>query len=172
MNPTPNVPGDPSEVRVSNLNPEEVEEHFAQVKQIHAWMDEFDEHILALPHMKELLVAVSEAQTAMAKSAESMANTFKVAEERYQAMEARHADFYAVIAGKDQIPLKSHYYTLLAALVPVMVMAFGVIFAVLYFTKYDLKASLSQIEVNQKTNQRLLQDTKDAVKDEGAKNGH
>lgn len=132
-----------------------------RVADMHERMKRLELLLDLLPEMKTMLTAISTAQTMMAHSANSMAETLRKAEDRYERMEARHEALAQIATGKEQIPLKSHYWTLVAALLPTVVMSLGIVLGVLYVTKYDISASLTTLQINQKKTQELIESTKD-----------
>ena len=99
---------------------------------------------------REVIDTVTAAQKSLAASIESLATTLKKAEGSYERMEVRYETLAQQATGKDQIPLRSHYSSLIVAFIPTVVMAVGVVIAVLYVTKYELRASLKNIEISQK----------------------
>lgn len=114
-----------------------------------------------LEFLKTTVTTVSNAQSTMAASAESMARTFAKFEtraekqdERYSQLVERQDERYSQLierlSGKEQIPLKSHYLTVIAAFLPTLVIGIGAIIAALYMTKQELKASLDEIQILEK----------------------
>lgn len=142
-----------------------MEETIIKVAEIHERMNKLEGNINRIPDLQRSVETMSLAQAVMAKSAESMAETFRKTEERYERMEQRHEALAQLATGKEQIPLKSHYWTLFAALLPTIVMSIGVVLGVLYVSKYDIKASLTTIEVNQHRTQALIEDTNKKVEE-------
>lgn len=141
-----------------------VETAIKRVAEIHERIIKLETTISILPELKNMLTAVIDAQSIIARaaesnarSAESMANTFRMTEERYARMEERHEALAEIATGKDQLPLKSHYWTLFAALMPTIVMSVGVVVGVLYVTKYDINATLTTLELNQHRTQALIE---------------
>jgi hypothetical protein len=114
-------------------------------KIVKAW----DAHIASMPQLRDTVIAVSIAQTRIATAIDNMAEIYRKSEERSEKQEGRYQELTKLALGKDQVPLRSHYWTLAAALIPTMVMGLGSVLAVLYITKVDLKASLSEIQVIQ-----------------------
>lgn len=114
-------------------------------KIVKAW----DDHLNSMPQLRDTVLAVSIAQTKIASAIDHMAEIYRKSEERSERQEQRYEELTKVALGQDQVPLRSHYWTLVAALVPTMVMGLGAVLAVLYVTKVDLKASISEIQVLQ-----------------------
>lgn len=109
----------------------------------------WDDHLTSMPQLRDTVVAVSIAQTKIASAIDHMAEIYRKSEERSERQEHRYEELTKIALGQDQVPLRSHYWTLIAALVPTMVMGLGAVLAVLYVTKADLKASVSEIQVLQ-----------------------
>lgn len=107
------------------------------------------EMIRLMPELKSTLAAVSAAQTIIAHSAESMAKTFDKFEQRMEIQDQRYDELVGKLGGTNQIPLKSHYWTIAACLIPTAILGFAVMTTLLYITKQDLKASLHNLEVTQ-----------------------
>lgn len=107
-----------------------------------------DRALEAIPELRTMITAVTVAQATMAKSAESMADTFSKTESRYTRMEERHEELVRLATGKEQMPLRSHYLTIGAMLLPTLVMSIGVIMSILYVTQYDIDVSLSSLKAN------------------------
>lgn len=140
-----------------------MEQTIIKVAEIYDRMQKLEANLNKIPDLQRMVETLSIAQAVMAKSADSMAETFRKSEERYDRMEQRHEALAQLATGKEQIPLKSHYWTLFAALLPTLVMSIGVVVGVLYVSKYDIKASLTTIEVNQHKTQALIEDTNKKV---------
>lgn len=94
-------------------------------------------------------------QQAMAQAIERMASSMAEAEKRAEKADERYEHLAETAMGKNQIPLRSHFWTLGAALMPTVLMSLGVVLGVLWVTKQDIRASLTEIEVTQ---QRILQE--------------
>lgn len=135
-----------------------------RIEEIHDKVSKLEADVSLIPELRSMMTTISTSQQLMSRSAESMAETFRRSEDRYERMEERHEALAALATGKDQIPLRSHYWTLFAALLPTLVMSIGVVVGVLYVSKYDLKATLTTIEVNQHKTQSLLQNTQESIK--------
>lgn len=133
-------------------------------------LQDWESKIAILSEIKIMLGSISTAQSLMAQSAESMADTFKKSEERYERMESRHEALAALAVGKDQIPLKSHYSTLVAALLPMGVLALAAVVGILYVAKYDIRASLTTLELNQHRTQELILDNAQRIENGDDKN--
>ncbi len=146
-----------------------MEQTIIRVAEIHERMKQLESNVNRIPDIQRMIESVSIAQAVMAKSAESMADTFRKSEERYERMEVRHEALAELATGKDQIPLKSHYWTLFATLLPTVVMSMGVVVGVLYISKYDIKAFLTTLEVNQHKTQELISDLPKKVEEQKVK---
>lgn len=131
------------------------------VEQIYERVAKLETSVSLIPELRSMITAISTAMQLMAHSSESMSDTYSKFEERQERMEERHEALVGALSGKDQIPLRSHYWTLFAALLPTLVMAGGVVVGVLYVSKYDLKATLTTIEVNQHKAQDSLKKLED-----------
>jgi len=149
-----------SEKSSEHVAPEDMEHVMVQtvnnVLEIHDRLKTVETQVALIPEIKVMIGSISQAQVLMADSAKSMADTFKRAEERQQGFEARQEAMqnkYEVLAslalGKDQIPLKSHYLSLFAALAPVFVISAITILGILYITKQDVSATLNSLQIKQ-----------------------
>lgn len=142
-----------------------IEELLAEpIDQIGSMYDRFEnlDNVLRLiPEILAMSTSISTAQTLTAQALESIATTFKKTEERTERMESRHEALVALAMGKDQMPLKSHYYTLYATLLPTVIMAVIGVLGILYITKQDLKVQLNKLEVNQHKTQELIKSNTD-----------
>lgn len=134
-----------------------------KVAVMHERLGHVEEQLAVLPEMRLMITSISNAQTVMAQSAQSMADTFKRSEERQSDFEGkqesllqRYAELVGVASGKDQIPLRSHFWSLAAALVPVLVIAAIAVLGVLYMTRYEIKATLDSIDIRQATETKKL----------------
>ncbi len=143
---------------------EQPPKYYQMIEAIHERVGKLETAVSLIPELRSMMTTISTAMQLMSHSSESVAETYVKFEERQERMEERHEALVGALTGRDQIPLKSHYWTLFAALLPTLVMAVGVVVGVLYVSKYDLKASLTNIEVNQHKTQDLLESTKDSVK--------
>ena len=137
---------------------------FNRIEDMDKRLEHIERQVSMLPEMKLLLSNISSAQTIMSASAQSMADTFKRGEERAEKQEIRYDTLSLMAAGKDQIPLKSHYSTLYAALLPTFIMSACVVLYVLYYTKQEIKGSLESIEIKQAQTQLQLEAAKNDVK--------
>ena len=119
------------------LSPESIE----RIYDIHTLLKRLEPVVQEIPKISLLMQTVSTAQTTMAAAAVSMASTLERAEKRYEKLEQRLEDVTDKAMGKGQVPLLSHYMTLVSA---VMV----TVLVVLYAQRQQLDASLTSIKVN------------------------
>lgn len=117
---------------------------------IHERIQIIETALRVIPELQRVMDTMSTAQSLMAKAAESMADTFKRFELRVERQDERYEELVKQASGKDQIPLRSHYWTVAACLIPTLIMGIGAVLCVLYITKQDIKASLTEIQVQQK----------------------
>jgi hypothetical protein len=137
-----------------------MEDTIEKVADVHDWMRDVRGNIHVIQEMKLMLSTVSTAQAVMAQSAESMADSLKKFELRYERMEDRYQALINRKQGDGQIPLRSHYLSLYTFMLPTVVMAIGVVIGVLYVTKYDISATLTSIKLDQHKTQEMLEDSK------------
>jgi hypothetical protein len=119
------------------LSPDTIE----RIYDIHVLMRQFEPAVQEIPKINLLLQNIANAQSTMALAAASMAKSIEKGEERYQKLEDRLQEVNDRASGKGQIPLLSHYATLISA---VMV----TILVVLYVHKQQLDASLTSVKVS------------------------
>lgn len=136
-----------------------------RIADMHERLNGFELHIAHIPEVRAMLTSLSTAQVTMAQSAQSMAETFRKAEERAEKAEVRYAELASTAAGKDQIPLKSHYWTVIICMIPVVVMALVCVLGVLYLTRQELSASLTEIKVGQQQTQEKIEEVTKEVQD-------
>lgn len=130
-----------------------------RVWDMHKRMKVIENHVAEIPEIKFMMKTISSAQSAMAQSAVSMAETFKKSEDRAEKMDIKYEQMSNTAAGKDQLPLSSFKWGLLFSQIPAIVMGLVVIFYTLFYTQQEITASINSIEVNQaKINKRLEQE--------------
>lgn len=127
-----------------------------KVAELHERQERADQQIALIPEIKVLLHNVAAAQTVMANSAQSMAETFRRSEDRQEKLEIRYSEATQLIAGRGQIPLKSHYAILGTVLLAALIW-------VTYETKTEINASLTQLSIGQQKNLEQLAKAKDEV---------
>lgn len=150
---------DKFEVEVTESESEQYMNGSAQrLIDIHERVQIIEKALHVIPELRRVMDTMSTAQSLMAKSAESMAATFSRFELRAEKQDERYEELVQKASGKDQIPLRSHYWTVAACLIPTLIMGIGAVLGVLYFTKQDIKASLTEIQVNQKKNLEKILD--------------
>jgi hypothetical protein len=142
----------------------------ARVAELHETQEEHGKMLSKIPDMKSLLesLAISQtslisSQSSMAESAKRMADVFEKSEKRQENLETEVRRGYETAAGKDQLPLKTHYITVAMVALPAFAICFSVIVYVLYMTKTDLNATLTTIQLNQQKTQEIVRETKDQV---------
>lgn len=116
-----------------------------------------------LPEMKLLLSSMASSQSLMAQSAQSMADTFKRAEERADKQEERYDLLAQTAVGKDQIPLKSHREILISALLPTVLISFMLVVGTLYYTNSKIEASFSAVQIGQRETQAAVKKTEEKI---------
>lgn len=141
-----------------------------RIADIHKRLLAIETTLALLPDMKLMLATLSSAQSTMAQSAQSsaqsaqsMADTFKRSEDRFERMEKRHYELAELLAGKDQIPIKSHNRILASAILITLLIALLSVIGVLYVTKQDLSLSLKEIKVNQAKTQEQMQEAREGI---------
>lgn len=122
------------------------------LEKLNSRMESVEAMLTFIPELRATISAVSRAQETMAASAESMAKTFEKFERRIEKQDERYEEVVSKLAGNDRIPLKSHYWTIAASLLPTLVLGVSVIITVLYATKQELKATMTELHINQKQN--------------------
>lgn len=125
-------------------------ETIIRVAEIHERMQSMEAQMAMIPEVKVLLGNVAVAQQVMASSAQSMADTFRKSEQRQERAELRYEALTQIAAGKDQIPLRSHYWTLFAALVPCFITALVVVLYTLAYNKQSIEATINKLAVTTK----------------------
>lgn len=134
----------------------------SEIRHIHTRIASIEDN---LEFLKATSTTVSNAQALIAQSAESMATTFEKFERRIERQDDRYAELvkqqdakYAALietmSGKDHVPLKSHYLTIMAAILPGLVVCLGIVLVTLYMTKQEFKASLSDLQIGGAANGR------------------
>lgn len=141
-----------------------------KVADLYDRMEDLEAKVLLLPEIKLLLHNVASAQSLMAASAQSMAETFKKSEERAELQDKRYEALVKTTvdsaATDNKVPLKTHFWTVAAALIPSVVIGVSALLYVLYDTKQEIKATMTSIAVGQAKTQELLKDTKESIKEE------
>lgn len=102
-------------------------------------------------------------QHTLSQSIKQIADTYVRAERRQERLENKYAEASDTLAGKGQIPLKSHYITVAMVALPSLLITFGVIVYILYISKFELNASLTSIQLQQQKTQQDLARAKDEV---------
>ncbi len=121
----------------------------AHVAEMREWQKEHDSNLSEIPSIKILLQSAVAAQVSNADSQKRLATLLEKIEERQEHLEDRLQRANDVAAGKDQIPLRSHYWTVVVALLPAIIMCLATVLYVLWSTKQELTASLTQVEIRQ-----------------------
>lgn len=143
-----------------------------RVADIHERLKGIEIQLALLPEIKIMVSTAATVQSTMAQSAQSMADTFKRAEDRYQRMEERYVrmeerqqELVNISNKKEQIPLKSHYWIIVSALLPSVIVLGLLVLGVLWFTKQDLKVSLKELELKQQKTNELVNSSRDSTKE-------
>ena len=135
-----------------------------RVADMHDRLKTLEAGLSVLPEIRLMLSTISSAQSTIAHSAESMADTFKQAEHRYADMHDSYKHMSEVLSGKELVPLKTHYWTVLVALAPTVLISVLMVLFTLYYTNQSLQASFKETKIEIK---QALEETKEVVAEAG-----
>ncbi len=97
----------------------------------------------------------------------TLAASTKLIAETLQKGEARQAVLEGLVAGKGQIPLKTHYITVGIIAAWSLVLSLGALALFMYISNTTISGTLQSIEIGQrKTLQRIDENTKEIIEDQ------